>query len=66
MLLDSNTERNNLIYTVAAGGPLIKDRLFLYGLYRARVASLAQTCAAIAAAMATAGPPPTAAGGMRH
>ena len=34
VLVDSNTERNNLIYTVAAGGPLIKDRLFLYGLYQ--------------------------------
>jgi hypothetical protein len=33
-LLDKEDTRNTLVYTVQAGGPIIKDRLFLYALYQ--------------------------------
>ena len=33
-LTESNNTADSLIYTVAAGGPIIKDRLFVYALYQ--------------------------------
>ncbi len=34
-LVESKNKRDDVIYTASAGGPIIKDRLFFYGLYQA-------------------------------
>ena len=34
VLVDANHTRDNVVYTAAVGGPIVKDRLFLYALYQ--------------------------------